>query len=277
MLGSLAGAAFLGEFYRGWDDALRQPCTVCAARGVHRCPQLEGLESVPAGKAFDWAFGRTGARVLVDSSKVTDWIQTSTAGSATLDIAIVHLVRDPRGWLASRRRRAPSLETGWLIRHWLDRNTAILAFADRHGYRHGTFLYDALSNDPVRGFGRLAKFCALRFDKAALHYWNFEHHGFAANGATSAALPEGAPVDALPHFVTGDDAFYAEHRKRLFSDARWRSELSTEDIARVGADSGVAEFLSACGVVMTEESARKACFFEKKKQITFGRFGFDLS
>ncbi len=252
VLGSLRGAAFLGEFYRGWDDALRQPCTMCAARRLDRCRVLQGVENVPVRQALEWAFDRTRARVLVDSSKVTEWIETASGGSANLDIVIVHLIRDPRGWLASRWRRAPALDTGWLIRHWLDRNAAIREFADRHGYRHGTFLYDELSIAPMRGFGRLAKFCGLRFDKAALQYWDFEHHGFAANGATSAALPDGTSADRLPHFVTGDDAFYADQRKRLFVDMRWRSELSAEHVSLVSTDVEIRKLLLGCGAVMTE-------------------------
>ena len=111
VLGSNPESAFVGEYHRAWKDALRVPCTLCAARGLESCEVLGDIEKEPAERAFDLAFARTGKRVVVDASKDVEWIRLFKANDG-VDIRIVHLVRDPRGFFASVKRRPSRPQRG---------------------------------------------------------------------------------------------------------------------------------------------------------------------
>ncbi len=75
MLGSGPESAFLGEYHRACKEAIRVPCTLCAARGLPYCEILHDVEMQPARRAFDLAFARTGKRVVVDASKDIEWVR----------------------------------------------------------------------------------------------------------------------------------------------------------------------------------------------------------
>ena len=104
VLGSGPESAFLGEYHRAWNDAIRVPCTICAARDLQRCEVLYDIEKEPADNAFDLAVSRTGKRVVVDNSKAVDWIQRFSVGDPQ-NLRIVLVIKDPRGYVESAKRR----------------------------------------------------------------------------------------------------------------------------------------------------------------------------
>ncbi len=253
VLGSHSQSAFLGEFYRGWDDGLRQPCATCLERGRDSCELLHGVTLVPAEQAYEWAFRRTGKKVLVDTSKVTDWPLRATASLKRPDIRLVHLLRDPRGWFASRRRRIPSLDHEAALKDWKSKNEAIRAFARDGGFPCVSVLYEDLAIDPEGGFRKLFRSLDLHFEREALAYWNKPHHGFAANGATSMLLASSPENVHNAHFRTGDDDFYRRARKTVFLDQRWRRELSVDLIERISSEPGAVREMLRFGKLMIRE------------------------
>jgi hypothetical protein len=254
VLGSTSHSAFLGEYFRPWDSQARVPCTICAMRGLPSCTVLHGAERLPGADAFRFAAARTGARILIDNSKRIDWAETFV-GMADLECRFVHVVRDPRGWVASTKRRGEGDLDGARA-SWVAENAAFTTAAQRAGVRAITVCYDLLALRPASSWRRLFRFCGLRFDPRALRYWEAEHHGFAANGASDAVVKAagGAPPG---HFATGDDGFYASRSQRDFHDDRWRDSLSDVEQDAVRCDPGVARLLAQTGYRLTRTGIRR--------------------
>ncbi len=248
VLGSTAQSAFLGEYFRPWDSTARVPCTICATRGLPSCTILHGAETRPGSEAFRFAAERTGARVLIDNSKQIGWAHMF-AGQPGLACRFVHIVRDPRGWVASTKRRGNGDLAG-ARDVWLAENAAFLTAGKQEGVPAATVCYDLLALRPATTWRRLFRFCGLRFAPTALRYWETEHHGFAANGASDALVKAagGAPPG---HFATGDDGFYARQSRQNFHDDRWRDSLSQQEQDDIRNDPRVGTLLGKMGYRLT--------------------------
>jgi hypothetical protein len=254
VLGSGPESAFLGEYHRAWKEAIRVPCTLCAARGLPSCEILHNVETEPAGRAFDLAFARTGKRVIVDTSKDIEWVDLFR-GHDDLDIRIVHLVRDPRGIFASVKRRAPTDPVA-LVAQWLRENEEFRGFIAASGLPRVTASYDLLAQSPENEFPRLFEFCDMKFTRKSLSYWNFEHHGFAANGASDAILRRKGYCHVPKHFATGDAAFYNRNSQTLFHDQRWREALTPTESAAIENSAEVQELLKSLGFALAEKGIK---------------------
>jgi Sulfotransferase family len=246
VLGSHSHSAFLGEYERAWRPEARVPCTLCAARGLAECEVLHGAEDVPEADAFAWAFGRTGKQHLIDVSKSIEWTQRFLDDGRGYDVRLVHLVKDPRNWFASVRRRNPGRPAD-LLAMWCETNAKLRAFIARAGCPSTTVFYDELAADPVAGFRKLFAFCTMTFEPAALRYWEVAHHGFAANGASAPLLANAELGPPPAHFATGDDAFYAANMKTLFADTRWKTDLGPAELAEIAHDRRTVALLAALG------------------------------
>jgi hypothetical protein len=99
----------------------------------------------------------------------------------------------------------------------------------------------------------------MKFTTDSLSYWNVEHHGFAANGASDAILKAKAFPNVPGHFVTGDVAFYGENSQTLFHDQRWRSALESAELAAIENNAEVQNLLKSLGFALTDKGlAREA-------------------
>jgi len=242
VLGSAQESAFLGEYDRGWDASRRVPCSWCMANGVDPCPILGGIESVPVERAFEFAFARLNRRVLIDGSKTLTWAEKFITSAFKYDICLIHLIRDPRGWYASQRRRvASSLEEQ--LREWSEENSQIRSFLKSSAGTHATVFYDELAKSPHPQFKRLFTSIKLPFRRKNLNYWEKIHHGFAANGASSFLLFDRPHTDRLQHFITGDDSYYRKNKRQQFFDQRWKKDLRGDERERIENNQLVADLL----------------------------------
>jgi len=255
VLGSGPESVFLGEYDRAWKESIRVPCTICAARGLQSCEVLYDVEKEPAERAFDLAFARTGKRVIVDSSKDLEWIRTFPTSDG-LDIRIVLLFKDPRGFFASVKRRADA-DLEKIMAHWSYENWVFCDFIAASGIPSVTVSYDLTADSPEPEFRRLFDFCGMRFTKDSLSYWNVEHHGFAANGARDAVLKTKAFPQLPGHFETGDVAFYGENSMTLFHDQRWRTALTSAEISAIENNAEVEKLLKSLGFALTEKGVTR--------------------
>ncbi|HEX2699647.1 MAG TPA: sulfotransferase [Acidimicrobiales bacterium] len=116
--------------------------------------------------AFAAVAAETGSSVLVDSSK-------NVARAAALvhdsryDVRVLHLVRDGRGYLASRRRRAPMTGRRYVapvvMAGWLSKNLFISAVLRRQ-IPTGHYLlcrYEDFVSDPVGELRRIGAFAGV--------------------------------------------------------------------------------------------------------------------
>jgi hypothetical protein len=148
-----------------------------------------------------------------------------------------------------RRRHGWTVADG--MQYWCKQNLDFQAFAAAAAGRGITVCYDLLASAPRRRFKRLFGFCGLSFSDAALRYWNVEHHGFAANGASDAMIKQAGLSSVPSHFATADDRFYEQNSKRLFHDDRWRTELTSDEDEAIRQDPSVRDLLASLGYRLT--------------------------
>lgn len=243
VLGSHSRCAFVGEYYRAWHPELWQFCALCLANGKTRCDVLDGIESVPAEFAFDFAFDRLNTDVVIDISKRVYWAERYTT-SDRYRVRLIHLIRDPRGWYESQRRREhSSIED--LIGGWHVENSHIESFIAASGLPSVTVFYDELAARPRVEIRKVVNFLGLPFESDALCYWTKAHHGFAANGASSPLLNRFEHAGEISTFVTGADDFYRQHGTTLFVDERWKTDLQAEEKRLIESDQRVVSLLGA--------------------------------
>jgi hypothetical protein len=254
MLGSHSASAFLGEYYRCWRPALGVPCPLCLGRGLQECTVLHGVENVPERDAFDFAFGRLQKNVLVDASKDLDWISSFCRQQQTFNVKAVHLIRDPRGFYFSQRRRIPEATWPSLMSRWVQQNCEIDDFLKQHNITSTTAFYDDLASRPLEAFPSLFEALGLEPESPTVNYWERDHHAYSANGASYRLLRE----NPVSFFITGDDRFYAAQEDGSFHDQRWQSGLGQAEKQTIERNVDIAGLLSRHGRRMEAEGLQ-AC------------------
>ncbi len=210
-------------------------------------------------QAFPFAAARTQADVLIDTSKSIEWVRGQMKANPALDFKLIHLIRDPRGWYASERRRHP-IPLSELLDGWSSKNRRIAQFLKSLRAPSIALFYDELAAEPESAFYPACDFTGLPFRLQALQYWERPHHGFAANGASSFLLEQRRQKGAdFKFLVTGDDSYYLAHRHSLFLDDRWRTALPAGEAAIISGRNDVRSLLadygrelSAAGVIQLE-------------------------
>lgn len=237
VLGSNEKSAFLGEYFRCFSDWDGPDCNYCHAKGFGHCQVLGDLGGVSEDEAFSYAFNRFKKPLIVDCSKNKDWTDRFL-GQKSFDIKLIYLIREPRGWYASQKKRH-NWTLNEAIKKWIASNNFIQTYVkemfSKHGIEHFTVFYDDLARWPEKSFGPLFEGLGLAFNERSLDYWNFEHHGPAGNGPAFNLFGSFANAQV----TTGDDAFYKENLYKQYYDIRWKSELTSEEIANIEKDPGV--------------------------------------
>ncbi|MCW5737696.1 MAG: hypothetical protein KIS73_26485 [Enhydrobacter sp.] len=235
VLGSTSWAAHLGEFCRPFTRQGHVVCRLCEAEGLDRCSVFDGIERVQARDAFHFAAERAGKPVLIDASKQLEWCG-KFVDREDLDVRLVHLVRNPCGYVESEHRRHPNRSFSDLLEQWERVNRNIEEFVGRSERQSTMECYDHLIDRPADTFPSLCNFIGHTWEPEALQYWTIPHHGLGGNGAASLYL-RGRKVEK---FLTGDDAYYAgltEETPR--SDKRWVNRLP-DDFCRSAVSSAYA-------------------------------------
>ena len=161
-------------------------------------------------------------------------------------------------WLGTRadflrRSSAAQADLNAVMAQWRKENEEFRNFIAVSGLSSVTAGYDLLAQSPETEFRRLFEFCGMIFTKECLSYWNVEHHGFAANGASDAIL-KGKGYNCMPgHFRTGDIDFYKEKSQTLFHDLRWRAALAPAESAATENNAEVQGLLKSLGFALTEK------------------------
>ena len=245
ILGNAPGARSLGEvggFHRygpGEACACRLPATSCrpcgeasaalhAARDdFHRVARLPLKErrlhwtllgtrarrryAELADVIFRSVVGSTGCRVLIDSSKNATRA-AALAHDSELDVRVIHLVRDGRGYLRSRRSRAALDGTRYIppleMASWLAKNLLIATLLRRTlpPDRYLLCRYEDLLTDPDKELARIGSFTGL--DVTSL--------------AATATTPPGVPRHHLFEPVRRTD-----YRQVVLDVARLESQRET--------------------------------------------------
>ncbi len=227
------------------------PCTVCASRGLSECVLLYGIENTEPRNVFSLISERNGKRIIVDNSKSIEWTKLFV-GRPDRDLHIVHVVNDPRGRWASLRRRKWGQTVEDSLAAWCAENRDIRDFAAEYQLPTTVVSYDIIAANQRREIPELFTSLGSRFEPAALRYWEVDHHGFAANGASSALIEHQKFTSPPKHFATADDSFYQNMFGQTFVDERWRTELPEAEIAAITTNPEVKTLLTSLGLRLTQ-------------------------
>jgi hypothetical protein len=156
----------------------------------------------------------TGGATIVDSSKTPSDAALLLASGA-LDVTIVHIVRDPRGNLLSRLRRADEPHAGRprprdalaTAATWVANNVAASALA-RSGSAADRIVvtYEGLARDPAGTIGMIAELAGL------------------GDAPSSLFTPDGVFIEAV-HSISGNEKRFRVGAIPVSVDDEWRGEL----------------------------------------------------
>jgi hypothetical protein len=169
---------------------------------------------------------QTGCRVLVDSSKSPVYARL-VAAIPGVEVAVVHLVRDPRAtaWSFLRKKRLPDFGDDRLMqrqhplvsaRRWSLWQAATELLWRRRGQRYLRLRYEDFIGDPQPTLRRIA----------------------ALAGEAPAALPFSGPATvrlAATHSVSGNPNRFGTGEVELRADEEWRRAMRAVDRGMVTA------------------------------------------
>lgn len=245
VLGSHPRAATLGEHWRRFRGERDSECRTCQHKGLAQCEILHGITAVPLLEAYAMPLRRyasQGVDTLVANSKQLDWLEELLASGAcdSLSVRIIHLIRDPRGWIASWMGRSPQCEVAHLLTHWkqavIDQQTRLAVL----GLPVLRVSYDLACLDSERILENLSAFVGIRYGLGSLRYWERVHHAMAGNGAAISVVP-GAKG------ASWDRDYYLARLGQVFHDDRWRRRLDPAQASLVAGDPEAARLMREFG------------------------------
>lgn len=161
--------------------------------GSFRNPKLDALrnaflQNLPGGRTrlnkqlarnialIETVLQATGKRVFVDTSK--DHLRAQVlANDGALDVRVIHLVRDPRGVVASRLRRGVKLSARDAARQWVRLHERLERMLDRLPTVQAVLVrYEDLCREPNTSLAQLHAFCGVAVDGQRTDLRGFQHH-----------------------------------------------------------------------------------------------------
>jgi hypothetical protein len=256
-LGELRSLARSDRFFRfeapvsnisGFDDTFWTRETVRAVEPFFRAlslPRRVLARLLPAtdrrrADLYRYLFERTGADVLVDSSKGARWFRQFLRGRPDdIDGYAILLRRDPRAVVNSYYRKYPDQGVETLARQHKRQWDGLTEFMSTHTGPKLELSYETLASEPEAVARRACEFLGLDFEPSMLEFWRHEHHHIAGNAGTkslivkfrsqaSEALIDARYTGLHQHGTTRE--YYQQHTLAIQLDERWKTELSPEAI-----------------------------------------------
>lgn len=248
ILGTNPRSAHLGEFFRPYKRSAKTSCRLCEAKGFHQCEIMGDLSTVPALRAHQHAldcFQKYDVNTLIDCSKDLDWIEEIvTENQKIINFKIIHLVRDPRGWIASERRRVKTMTIQAGIERWKNHFRSTSERIQLIELDSIKITYEEILLRKQIALEKLSKFIGFPQNATQYQYWNKEHHGFGGNGAAYNNLADFSEGTCK----TGDHAYYKQNHKKTFYDSRWRAESDFNALNNLASDESIQSIMTECGI-----------------------------
>jgi hypothetical protein len=192
-------------------------------------------------RLYQYLFGRSGARVLVDSSTGVGWFrQYLRQARGEAEPVAVWIERDPRAVVASYRRKRPDRSVEQLAEQLRAEVQGLASFYESFAGTKARVRYEELAADTERVIRELCARIGLEFEPEMLEYWRFEHHHIAGNAGTKSLIRkfQGGDGQALldPRFNFMKDAnkdYYREHGLAIQVDERWTRELTPDEASSI--------------------------------------------
>ena len=245
VLGTHPRAATLGEHWRRFRGLRDSECRSCQHKGLPHCEVLDGITTAPVERAYSLPlerFAPQGVDTLIDNSKFLDWLEELLAAGACdpASVRVIHLVRDPRGWITSATGRRPTLDAAMMLSDWKQRLTQQQAGLAGLGLPTLRLSYDLACLDSAYLLQTVSSFLGFQYGPEHLRYWDREHHAMAGNGAAISVVPGGKGA-------TWDRDYYLTRLGRVFHDDRWRQRLDPAMVRLVTGDPEAIRLMQAFG------------------------------
>ncbi|MFM7138592.1 MAG: sulfotransferase [Planctomycetota bacterium] len=234
VLGSHPRAANLGEHWRRFRGTRDCECRSCRHKGLPHCEVLHGITTARVDEAYSLPmtrFASRGVNTLIDNSKFLDWLDELLVAGACdpASVRLIHLVRDPRGWITSATGRKPTLDAATMLSDWKQRVIRQQSELAALGLPTLRMSYDLACLDSEHLLQTVSTFLGFQYGPEHLRYWEHEHHAMAGNGAAISVVPGGKGA-------TWDRDYYLARLGRVFHDDRWRHRLDPAMVRLVTRD-----------------------------------------
>lgn len=203
-----------------------------AARGFFKRDQMFNPYALIAAK--------TKESILIDSTKTVYWLKKKLAAREfqenLIDAHLIHLIRDGRAVMNShlRRKRDQGITVQQFGEMWAKRINNENDFFDNFSLGKKLQLrYEKFATEPEDTLKMLCQWLDLDFQPEMVNYWEHEHHTISGNAGTHALIRKYQSSDQTsePAQPNAESERIAGKEFRIQLDQRWRSKLSSEQIA----------------------------------------------
>lgn len=230
--GEAKKSVFLGDTTK---PKRKRECKLCGPT----CRVWGALDGIEAKALYQRLRERTGAAMIVDSTKNLEWVGSRVGESRG---ALIFLTRDGRAVVNSRLRKYPELGIETQVRDWLTQVGACENFFEAFDGPKIRVAYERLAQRPEARLRAIAATLGVEYEGDMLRFAHSEQHPLGGNNGTQSLLLKAAstPVVGSRH---GD--YYREHPGGVVLDLRWREEMKPDALKAFGAIVGAKNDLYA--------------------------------
>ena len=220
MLGAHSRAFYAGEAKKSLflgDETKpkrKRECKLCGAS----CKVWGGLRDVSSEALYATLRQRTGAGLIVDSTKNLEWVRGRAEEEPG---ALLFLTRDGRAVVNSRLRKYPERSVASQVEDWVAQVEASAAYFAKYAGPKQKVAYEELASHPERVLRNIATTLGIEYEEAMLRFEQSEQHPLGGNNGTQSLLKShGGPAVSSRH-----GRYYADHPGGVVLDLRWKREM----------------------------------------------------
>lgn len=213
--GEAKKSVFLGDATK---PKRKRECKLCGPT----CKVWGALDGIEPADLYRRLRERTGAALVVDSTKNLPWVEARVGESRG---ALIFLTRDGRAVVNSRLRKYPELSIETQVQDWLKQVRACETFFEAFDGPKIRVAYERLAQHPEASLRAIVETLGIEYDDDMLSFEQSEQHPLGGNNGTQSLLTKAAspPVVGPRH---GD--YYREHPGGVVLDLRWRNEMKPD-------------------------------------------------
>lgn len=238
ILGSHPKVFYAGEgaktlyLHTPYKDLRKRVCKLCGPD----CPIWGDFHIAPSPDLYEQLSQRTGAELIVDSTKKLEWITSHVKELEKTSATpfFIFLQRDGRAVINSRVRKYPDRDPEEQISHWLAQIETTRAFFDSFPHPKAIVRYEELALDPESVSRKLCRLLGLEWTASMIRFYEHDHHPLGGNNGTQSIVARHQnpnPDRSFAKVGQRSRTYYEEHGSEIRLDLRWRKELSHEVLA----------------------------------------------
>lgn len=177
---------------------------------------------------------KSGANILIDSSKNMGWFRKTLRGLNPQDVLFVHISKSPEAYGGSERNKSHpnalhSVES--IGNTWWRQNANILRFLRFSPYTAISVRYRDLIHSPQEVLNSILAYVGAQYQPGIENFWNYPHHPLWGNKGTRSHL---SATDSNPTAWADESdenkQLYLENHQKLFLDEKWRRSFTDQEL-----------------------------------------------